>query len=216
MKLYIYDHCPYCVKARMIFGIKNINFELITLLNDDEATPISMIGQKLVPILELEDGSYMPESLDIIHYIDNNYGDKKSLNSKIRPEISQWLNDSREYIYRLAMPRWAKSDLEEFKTQEAIDYFTKKKEVMIGSFEDNLKSSSDLIKITNQHLEDLEILIKSDKAVNGEFSEDDIHLFAALRSLSIVKGLKFPNRVKIYMDNMAKACDIPLHFNLAC
>ncbi|HCS3144438.1 TPA: glutaredoxin, partial [Shigella flexneri] len=24
MKLYIYDHCPYCLKARMIFGLKNI------------------------------------------------------------------------------------------------------------------------------------------------------------------------------------------------
>ena len=22
MKLFIYDHCPFCVKARMIFGLK--------------------------------------------------------------------------------------------------------------------------------------------------------------------------------------------------
>ncbi|SUG28943.1 glutaredoxin [Salmonella enterica subsp. arizonae] len=39
MKLYIYDHCPFCVKARMIFGLKNIPVELNVLQNDDEATP---------------------------------------------------------------------------------------------------------------------------------------------------------------------------------
>lgn len=22
MKLYVYDHCPFCVRARMIFGLK--------------------------------------------------------------------------------------------------------------------------------------------------------------------------------------------------
>ncbi|POU69340.1 glutaredoxin, partial [Pantoea sp. PSNIH4] len=27
MKLYIYDHCPFCVKARMIFGLKNLPVE---------------------------------------------------------------------------------------------------------------------------------------------------------------------------------------------
>ena len=37
MKLYIYDHCPFCLKARMIFGLKNLPVELVTLLNDDEA-----------------------------------------------------------------------------------------------------------------------------------------------------------------------------------
>jgi len=76
MKLYVYDHCPYCVKARMIFGFKDIGFDLITLLNDDEKTPIDLIGQKMVPILTTEDNTHMPESMDIIRFIDENYGDK--------------------------------------------------------------------------------------------------------------------------------------------
>ncbi len=46
MKLYIYDHCPYCLKARMIFGLKNIPVELHVLLNDDAETPTRMVGQK--------------------------------------------------------------------------------------------------------------------------------------------------------------------------
>ena len=58
MKLYIYDHCPYCLKARMIFGLKNIPVELHVLLNDDAETPTRMVGQKQVPILQKDDSRY--------------------------------------------------------------------------------------------------------------------------------------------------------------
>ena len=69
MKLYIYDHCPFCVRARMIFGLRDVAVEEVVLANDDEATPIGMIGSKQVPILQKEDGSFMGESLDICRYI---------------------------------------------------------------------------------------------------------------------------------------------------
>lgn len=52
MKLYIYDHCPFCVRARMIFGLRDVAVEEVILANDDEATPIGMIGSKQVPILQ--------------------------------------------------------------------------------------------------------------------------------------------------------------------
>lgn len=71
MKLFVYEHCPYCVKARMIFGLKNLPVEVKALLNDDEKTPTSMVGKKVVPILQKQDGSFMPESMDIVQYIDN-------------------------------------------------------------------------------------------------------------------------------------------------
>ena len=74
MKLYIYEHCPFCVRARMIFGLKNISVEQHVFLSDDVKSPTSMIGEKMVPILQKEDGSYMPESLDIVAYVDSNYG----------------------------------------------------------------------------------------------------------------------------------------------
>jgi len=70
MKLYIYDHCPFCVRARMIFGLRDVAVEEGVLANDDEAMPIGMIGSKQVPILQKEDGSFMGESLDIVRYID--------------------------------------------------------------------------------------------------------------------------------------------------
>eukprot|EP00922_Rhytidocystis_sp_ex-Travisia-forbesii_P027212 GHVS01039905.1.p1 GENE.GHVS01039905.1~~GHVS01039905.1.p1 ORF type:complete len:290 (+),score=33.74 GHVS01039905.1:67-936(+) len=50
-KLYVYDHCHYCVRARMLLGLKKIKHELVFLANDDFQTPISLVGKKMVPIL---------------------------------------------------------------------------------------------------------------------------------------------------------------------
>ena len=66
MKLYIYDHCPFCVRARMIFGLRGMPVEEVILQNNDEETPIKMIGAKQVPILQKDGGSFMGESLDIV------------------------------------------------------------------------------------------------------------------------------------------------------
>ena len=46
MKLYYYDHCPFCVRARMAAVLLAADVEEVVLANDDEATPISMIGAK--------------------------------------------------------------------------------------------------------------------------------------------------------------------------
>ena len=102
MKLYIYDHCPYCLKARMIFGLKNIPVELHVLLNDDAETPTRMVGQKQVPILQKDDSRYMPESMDIVHYVDKLDG-KPLLTGKRSPAIEEWLRKVNGYAKQTAV-----------------------------------------------------------------------------------------------------------------
>ena len=99
MKLFIYDHCPFCVKARMIFGLKNIPVELNILMNDDVDTPTRMIGQKMAPILQKDDSRYMAESMDIVHYVDKVDG-KPLLTGDRNPAIAAWLRKVNEYTWR--------------------------------------------------------------------------------------------------------------------
>jgi glutaredoxin 2 len=61
----------------------------------------------------------------------------------------------------------------------------------------------------------LEPLIKSPDAVNGELSEDDIHLFATLRSMSIVRGIVYPPAIEAYRVCMAERVGIDLHDQVA-
>lgn len=214
MKLYIYEHCPFCVKARMIFGLKNIPVELVVLLNDDEATPTRMIGQKMAPILQKDDSRYLPESMDIVHYVDN-LDHQPLLTGKRNPAIEEWLRKVNGYVNRLLLPRIAQAPFDEFSTPEARAYFVNKKEAAIGSFEDHLAHSAGLIKNISDDLRSLDKLIQQPNVVNGELSEDDIHLFPILRNLTLVAGVDFPTRVADYRDNMAKQTQVNLLSSVA-
>jgi len=214
VKLYIYDHCPYCVKARMIFGLKNLPVELNVLLNDDEATPTRMIGQKMAPILQKDDSRYLPESMDIVHYVDQLDG-KPLLTGAQKPAIEEWLRKVNSYANRLLIPRFAKSSFDEFATPEARAYFVAKKEAALGNFEEHLAHSPGLIKNISDDLRALDKLIVQPNAVNGELSDDDIHLFPLLRNLTLVAGITWPTRVADYRDNMAKQTQINLLSRMA-
>ncbi|WP_314142698.1 glutaredoxin 2 [Buttiauxella noackiae] len=209
MKLYIYDHCPFCLKARMIFGLKNIPVELVVLLNDDEATPTKMIGKKMAPILQKDDSRYLPESMDIVHYVDKLDGEPL-LTGAANAAISDWLRHVNSYVQHLLLPRIAKAPFDEFATSAARAYFTQKKEAMIGSFADHLTHSPGLTKKISDDLRKLDKLIVQPNAVNGELSDDDIHLFPLLRNLTLVAGIEWPSRVAAYRDNMAKQTQINL------
>lgn len=214
MKLYIYDHCPYCLKARMIFGLKNIPVELHVLLNDDAETPTRMVGQKQVPIRQKDDSRYMPESMDIVHYVDKLDG-KPLLTGKRSPAIEEWLRKVNGYANKLLLPRFAKSAFDEFSTPAARKYFVDKKEASAGNFADLLAHSDGLIKNISDDLRALDKLIVKPNAVNGELSEDDIQLFPLLRNLTLVAGINWPSRVADYRDNMAKQTQINLLSSMA-
>lgn len=126
--LYIYEHCPYCTKAQMIFGLKKVPFQVEVLLNDDEKTPISYVNAKQVPILKKEDGTYMPESMDIVHFVDQNYG-APIVRKLDTPDLDAWLKSTDELTRKLCMARYVNPAFafKEFSTASAIQYFTKKK-----------------------------------------------------------------------------------------
>lgn len=218
MILYSYDHCPYCVKARMIFGLKQVPFELKTLLNDDEKTPISMVGKKMLPILQKDDGTYLPESLDIIDYIDHlpEFGEPIVNASHQSQELSDWLGFSRRYTYALAMPRWVNMGLEDFATPSATQYFIRKKQDSIGPFSANITLTKELILYAQGHLQKLEQIISSGPYFWGsELSIDDFHVFATLRCLTTTKGLQFPPKIEAYMSRMSEASGVDLHWSRA-
>ena len=79
----------------------------------------------------------MPESLDIVHYVDEHFGEK-ILSEHVRPEIEAWLKEVGSYYGHLTTARFTQIGLAEFETQSAVDYFTKKKTEFIGDFAENI------------------------------------------------------------------------------
>ncbi|MEB3503565.1 GrxB family glutaredoxin [Pasteurella multocida] len=214
MELYVYDHCPYCVRAMMIFGLKNIPFKKHVLLNDDEETPIRLVGKKVVPILVKEDGTAMPESLDIVKYIDTHYGEP-ILQTAVRPEIEALLAEITSYSNYLLMPRFVKLDLAEFATQSAIDYFTKKKTDYVGDFTQHFTNTPTYLARLTQDLEKLSALMMGETSLNQHLSFEDILVFPLLRNLTCVKGLRFPARLEKYIKRLSELSQVDLYTSQA-
>jgi len=107
--LYVYDHCPFCVRARLILGLKRVEYELRILESADVVTPTELIGAKQAPILQFIDGHAMGESMDIVKYVDENWGGPPILAEVSgRQELKDWLNQYFPLINQLVAPRYVR------------------------------------------------------------------------------------------------------------
>ena len=220
MKLYVYDHCPFCTRARMAAALRGVATELVYLPNDDEDTPIRLIGAKQLPILQKEDGSHMGESLDIVRYLDRQSSLQSSaaLDEAVRPEIQAWVEAFGDWGNRLIMPRDVQLDLPEFAAESSVAYFKGKKEAWLeASFEQLLQETPRYLAQAQEALHALNGLIAPNADyVNGtHLSMEDILVFPLLRNLSMVKGAAYPDNVAHYVRAMSQATKIPLFFDRA-
>lgn len=220
MKLYVYDHCPFCTRARMAAALRGVATELVYLPNDDEETPIRLIGAKQLPILQKEDGSHMGESLDIVRYLDrqSSLQSSEALDEAVRPEIQAWVDAFGDWGNRLIMPRDVQLDLPEFAAESSVAYFKGKKEAWLGaSFEQLLQETPRYLAQAQEALHALNDLIAPNADyVNGtHLSMEDILVFPLLRNLSMVKGVAYPDNVAHYVRAMSQAAKIPLFFDRA-
>lgn len=213
MQLYVYDHCPFCVKARMIFGLHQQAIELIIPLNDDEQTPVQLIGKKMLPILVKDDGQAMGESLDIVAYVEQI--NQPCLSQDRSPQLAAWLTRVNGYLSKLLYPILASSGFAEFATPSARYYFVEKKQAIAGNFAELHQQRPMWVEKINLDLQQLAEIIQGAESVNSSLSLDDIHLFPVLRALTLVREVTWPDRVAQLRDALAKRGNIPLLFDLA-
>ncbi|MEC5318172.1 glutaredoxin 2 [Brenneria populi subsp. brevivirga] len=205
MKLFIYEHCPFCVRARMIFALKAIPFELSVIMEGDVETPTRMVGRKVVPILQKDDGAFMPESMDIVHYVD-------SLRAPLiadrpaEPAIEAWCQAASGAIFKLAVPRFTKADFKELSTPEAREAYRAREEKAFGDLEALLTDTPALAADVQHKLEELEPLLANKQGI----STGDFILFPVLRSLTIVKSITFGPHVADYLKRVSEAGKVEL------
>lgn len=210
MKLYIYEHCPFCVRARMIFGLKVIPAELTVIMEGDSATPISMVGRKVVPILEKEDGTFMAESMDIVRYIDGSEG-PAVLKHPVSAEIECWARETSPAIYKLVVPRFTRSDFAELATEEARAAYLHREEKAFGSMDALIQLTPTLLREVEQQL----AVLKPNLCQSEKPDANDFIIFPLLRSLTIVQGITFSDTIINYLERMSLHTGVDLLFNKA-
>ncbi|KAL3936103.1 MAG: hypothetical protein SGBAC_008503 [Bacillariaceae sp.] len=236
--LYVYDHCPFCVRVRVALGLKNIKHIVNFLANDDVPTPTALVGKKIAPIFNFpEDDITMAESMDIINLVDadERFGATGILKpASGRTDLKAWQKSVQSTLRTLQRPRYVATGLlPEFAQLDARHAFIKGHQLPPYDkpewreemeMEEKLKiyaeaMSTDpapMVEELNAKLVELDDMVYSEHyCTEGGLSLDDIDLWARLRSITIIKGIQWPAGLRAYMENISELSDVPLYDELA-
>lgn len=206
--LYHYVHCPFCVRVRMAAGLLKVDYQSKVLSYDDETTPVSLTGKKMLPILGFV-GKAMNESLDIIAFLDKNdvLKVKEVVNSHDFKEFEALLNKLGGTVHSLAMPYWIWTP--EF-NDTARAYFQKKKEEKRGPFKALVASQPTYFKTMQAELLELEDLLQPFYK-STTFGLRDIMLASHLWGLYVVPEFQFSPKLHEYLQSVKTICDFNYH-----
>lgn len=206
--LFHYVHCPFCVRVRMALGYLKLPFESVVVPYDDEETPVSLIGKKMLPIMKFGDEA-INESLDIIARLDTSdiLDIKNTKTSQEFEQFNKLLTKLGTNVHNLAMPYWIWTP--EF-TNSSRQYFQSKKEAKRGPFKDLVKNKDQFTREITQDLsevsQEFQPFYRSEK-----FSIYDILLAAHLWGLYVVPEFQFPEKIHQYLQEVKNICNFDYH-----
>lgn len=215
-RLYIYDHCPFCIRTLLVANYKQVSdLEQIVLLNDDEETCNRLIGKKMVPIFEHQ-GVAIGESMDIAKLLaDLGNSERKIRSLQLSEAIQPLLQPVMKHCQALSFPRVIEMGMKTFATESARAYYRANKERMLGcTFEQALENTAEHQAEVERVLAQLpKLTLPSEQG--HTLSWNDVMNFPPLQYMSSVKGLTFPPHLKQWMQEVSELGGVELYFDRA-
>lgn len=198
MKLYIYEHCPFCARVAYIAHALKLNLDYHVVGYADEKTLVDLIGKKMVPVLEKDDGTLMVESLDIMAYLLEQAGV-----DAVAAPLEQTLEFQAQilpFVQKIGYPRWSKLNLKEFLTDANLAAWQAKKETTELNF-------AALLAATPQIVSELEVLlVKAEKLIKPQAGRSPLPLldqalyFSLLRGFFVEPSIVWPEELKTWLE----------------
>ena len=192
----------------MGLGLLGVEYESIVLPYDDEATPIKLTGQKMLPILEISDGNAINESLIILKKFDPKDILNWSQLFKSNIEIDELINKIGSPVHSLCMPYWIWTP--EF-DPNSRKYFQQKKEIKRGPFKK-------LIQNKGIYLLELDKILTNEIEVNlGPFYKSsslsiiDIMIASHLWGMYIFPEFQFSATIHNYLQRIKSVTHFDYH-----
>jgi len=214
--LHCYDHCPYCIRVELALTFLGVPYTREVYGYGDFEGPKKLTGKKQLPVLE-HLGHKTPESLDIIDILDANTPHRSIPPKTNRSDLDEWLRDSKGTRTNLTRPRVFKVPVKDWANIEDTRYATQKYEKLGFNYSQAKARTADLIVEMNEWLEKFsDKLLYDTQSVNEfGFGMDDILVIPHLRTLTCVKGLKWPDKLRKYLENSFEDVKAELYFKHA-
>ncbi|MGH0000494.1 glutathione S-transferase N-terminal domain-containing protein [Pseudovibrio ascidiaceicola] len=203
MKLYSFDTCPYCIRVKIMAGLKGLSLDVITLSPGTMPPELkSHIASLTVPVLQ-DANLVLQDSADIIHYLDQK-GPPLLQSYEMSDELEAWRREISIALNSLCHPRIPLLLPGELSSIGARGFFYATIPRRIGrSFEDALALSDDFTSEIRASLTKVEHILTSDA-----LSLDSIILLANLQSLSMVAEFTLPSALQARLDALVNKAAI--------
>lgn len=220
MKLYVFDSCPFCVRVKALIGLKGLDCEIENIVLGPLPKELEGKVEKfsvpmlMIPGAEGGESVVMPESADIIRYLDQL--DQQPILDRYEPSpaLDNWLTDNRPDSAALCYPRMPLLNLPELASPEAVKAFSSsRKEAFGASLEEMLAKTEQHTPGVEDRLPELENILDIKALLNGEreINLDDFHAFAELRNLAMVKEINWPDNIEAYIKRLSETTGIALY-----
>lgn len=134
--LYSFRRCPYAMRARLALGHVGVTYEIREIdLKNKAATFLETSPKGTVPVLVLEDGTIIDESLDVVEWAakmdPEGFGslteDQRVINDKVTNEIVlNFIPMLNRYKYHERYPEQSK----EYYREKGLDYLNQLNEIL--------------------------------------------------------------------------------------
>lgn len=206
LTMHVYDHCPYCIRVELFLGWKGVKYNRVVYGYGDMEGPKKYIGKKQLPVLTGDGAPYpagmsgMPESLDMINWLSKDFG-LTIPPATGRKDYSAWQKKAKNTIAGLMRPRLLKMPFRDFQTKADVDYATAKWAKKGYNVEEAWRATPQLLVEMEALLRELEPMLQGEASLNpGGLGMDDIFLLPDLRRLTVVRDLRWPPKVRQYVD----------------
>jgi glutaredoxin 2 len=206
LTLHVYDHCPYCIRVELFLAWNSIKYNRVVYGYGDKEGPTKLIGKKQLPVLTGDGAPYppgmngMPESLDMINWLSREFH-LPILPGSGRKDYVDWQKKAKNVIAGLMRPRLLQMPFRDFALPEDIEYATAKWAKKGFNVEKSLADTPKLLVEMEGLLRELEPMVQGPVSLNREgLGMDDLFLLPDLRRLTVVRDLKWPPRLRQYVD----------------
>ncbi|MDP5254677.1 MULTISPECIES: glutaredoxin 2 [unclassified Vibrio] len=201
MKLYIYEHCPFCARVAFVANALNLDLEYQVVDYADANTLIDLIGKKMVPVLEKDDGTVMAESLDIIAL----FIEQAGLDTTHQPSeaVLAFQQQAFPLVQGIGYPRYTRLGLKEYPTQASHEAWRAKKETPELNFERLLAETDHLVSQVNERLVSAQQLLEIEQGQSALSLVDQAVMFSLLRVFYAESSIEWPEDLQQWMEKNA-------------
>jgi len=212
--LHGYDHCPKSIQVELALAFLGVPYVRMLYGFSDVEGPKWKTN---LPVLEWL-SSHTPDPLDIIDMLEKSTPHRSIPPRTDREDLDQWLEETKKVRQDLSRPRVIKMPVKDWADQRDERYAWRKYEKKGGfNYKNALARTADLLVEINLALETF-----NDKILFDEFSVnkfgigmDDLLVLPHLRTLTCVKGIKWPKKLRRYLENSFEETIAGLYFNHA-